>query len=149
MPFPTRGWPPPAATGLRSFRVYLTGTATADFEDNAFLFIDVTGANTINPLPVVEPGEDVSDPSYSGPHDVGSPPWGTGDNGSEGSAGEKPAIWSSHIAISATGGAVEFSFDGVNVHGSVPSGERYEFSDRYEAGISVRGAGSDYTIEAW
>lgn len=46
MSFPA-GWPPVAnASGVRSIRVYWTGTATAAFDDNAKLFKDVTGAWT-------------------------------------------------------------------------------------------------------
>lgn len=142
MAFPVRGWPPPPATAIKSLRVRIAGSGTASFSDNAYLWIDVVGANPYTPLPVVEPGS-------STPVNVATPPVGSGDNGSDGSAGPYPAIWASHISIEATGGDVEFSFDGTNIHGKVLAGQRREFSDRYEAGIAVRGAAATFVIEAW
>lgn len=38
MAFPT-GWPPPIASGMYSLRFAETGTTTANFSDNAFLFV--------------------------------------------------------------------------------------------------------------
>jgi len=46
MPFPL-GWPPRPATSVRSLRFYVTGTATANFRDNAFLFRDANKALTV------------------------------------------------------------------------------------------------------
>jgi len=43
MPFPA-GWPPRPASSRRSLRFYATGTASANFEDNAFLFRDANYA---------------------------------------------------------------------------------------------------------
>jgi hypothetical protein len=58
-------------------------------------------------------------------------------------------IWSTAIRISNTGAAaLEFSFDGTNVHGSVPAGEIREYTSRIEAGVAVRGL-TDFEIEAW
>lgn len=145
MPFP-EGWPPKPATGVKSLRIRITGSGTADFADNAYLWIDqVAASNPFTPLPIVEPGGGVSKPGYTGPHNVDTPPVGSGVD----SDGNKGSIWSSHIAIEATGGALEFSFDGTTIHGIVPDGQRYEFSDRYEAGICVRGASATFVIEAW
>lgn len=58
MPFPT-GWPAPFPTGRRSIRFLRTGTATANYSDNAFLFIDDAGANPFTPTPYVEPGDEL------------------------------------------------------------------------------------------
>ena len=38
MPFPANGWPPRPATAARTFRFFESGTGTANFSDNAFLF---------------------------------------------------------------------------------------------------------------
>jgi hypothetical protein len=62
----------------------------------------------------------------------------------------KEMVWASNIRIvNAGGGDLEISFDGVNVQGLVPSGEIYEYNERYEAGIAVRGNGVTFVIEAW
>jgi len=59
------------------------------------------------------------------------------------------AVHSQAIAITNAGAALlEFSFDGVNVHGAVPAGARHVFGDRHEAGIAVRGVAA-FVIEAW
>ena len=71
MAFPSEGWPPRPPSGTRSIRFYATGTGTANFSDNAFLFIDGTNANPFVPLPVVPPGS-------TAPVALGSFPVGTG-----------------------------------------------------------------------
>jgi hypothetical protein len=38
MPFPANGWPPRPASAARTFRFFESGTGTANFSDNAFLF---------------------------------------------------------------------------------------------------------------
>jgi hypothetical protein len=142
MPFPVRGWPPAPSTGTKSIRVRIAGSGTASFADNAYLFVDVVGANPFTPLPVVQPGS-------STPVNLGLPPNGTGDNGSAGSDGPYPAIWCSNLAIEAAGGNLEFSFDGTNIHGIVLAGERRVYNFRYESGIAVRGASATFVVEAW
>ena len=137
MPFP-EGWPPRKPSGIRSIRFYVTGTGSANFDDNAFLFSDGVGANSHTPLPVVEPGssEDVTleaNPMAGGQNDLGAP---------------KPMAFSKFVQITAASAAVEFSFDGINVHGTVPAGERRTM-ERYEAGISIRGVGATFVVEAW
>jgi hypothetical protein len=57
--------------------------------------------------------------------------------------------WSRGIRItSSVGGYVEFSFDGTNVHGRIDNGSVFEYLDRYEAGIALRGSGT-FVLEAW
>ena len=139
MPFPV-GWPPRPTTGRKSLRFYVTGTSTTNFEDSAYLFVDGVGANPYTPLPVVDPGSSTvvtlpSTPYGSGEGDVGSP---------------KAMIYASTIAVRSLGGALEISFDGVNIAGTVAAGELRIFRDRYEAGISVRSAGgAGFEVEAW
>lgn len=138
MPFPPEGWPPRLPTGKRSIRFYVTGTATANFADNAWLFSQQTGANTYTPLPVVKPGsiDPVSVPN----------PSGTGRQADDPIA----AIWSQTIRICNDGGGVlEYSFDGTNIHGKVLANEAFTYRNRFEAGISVRGASAVFRIEAW
>ena len=136
MPFPTEGWPPRTATGVRSIRFYATGTATAAFADNAFLFAAGAGANPYTPLPNIAPGSNTTAavPNSSGGGRTGSDPI--------------PAIFSGNLRITAVGGDCEFSFDGTNTHGKVLSGQSATYRNRYEAGIAVKGSGT-FHIEAW
>ena len=134
MAFPA-AWPPRVASGLRSIRFYATGTATGNFSDNAFMFLDGAGANPFTPLPVIDP---------SVPTVVPPTPSGTGV-----ATGGSPApqIWAGNIRIVAAS-ALELSFDGVNVQGKVAAGTDVTYRNRYEAGIAVRGSGV-FTVEAW
>jgi len=150
MPFPD-GWPPRAPSGVRTLRAYVAATATANYSDRAYLFIDLTGANPFTPLPDVRPGEDVSAPDYSGPHVVPIAPAGTGERGDD----PKAMIWSQAIQIQNFGAtAIYYSFDGTNDHGQVPpaaSGIPGEviMKDRHEAGIAIRGSGNNFAVTAW
>jgi hypothetical protein len=56
MAFPD-GWPPRRASGRRSIRFYKAGTLTANYADNAFLFIDEPSANTFTPVPYIRAGD--------------------------------------------------------------------------------------------
>jgi hypothetical protein len=141
MPFP-EGWPPRTGSGRKSIRFYQTGTATADFADNGYLFVDGTGANTYIPLPVVPPGS-------SAAVDVSAPPIGTGENDV---GAPKAMIFANTISIHNTGGtnALEFSFDGTDVHGTVPANTHRIYRNRLEAGIAIRSAsGTTFVVEAW
>lgn len=154
MAFPT-GWPGRAPSGHRSIRFYQAGTSTANFSDNAFLFINGTGANPYAPLPELLPGGERTNIV------VPPTPFGTGvsklNANPDPAAGPTlappiPLIWCRALLIkAAAGGAVEFSFDGVNVHGSVTASTERLYFDRFEAGIAVRGAGGSplFVIEAW
>lgn len=150
MPYPT-GWPPRVASGQRNIRFYVADTATAAFSDRAYLFGDQLTANTYVPLPDIRPGEDVSAPDYSGPHDIGANPQGTGQHGDD----PHPMIWSENIRILNFGATnIEFSFDAAGtVQGVVPpqtaNGPGEVIMERSEAGIAIRGAGNDFVVEAW
>ncbi len=142
MAFPTN-WPPRVATNQRSIRFYVTGTATALFSDNGYLFIDGVGANTYTPLPVIAPGSNASVvvPNNAGTGVVvGGQPVG----------GSPPAmIWSGTILINnASAAALEFSFDGTNVHGRLLANTSVVYRNRFESGIAVRGLGT-FWVEAW
>jgi hypothetical protein len=151
MAFPA-GWPPRPAEGRRSFRFYVTGTATANFSDNAYLFIDGAGANTITPLPYVAPGSNA-------PVSIGTQPTGTGQDvhdanilaSSGNQAVPKSMIWCQTIRLCNDDGAnyLEYSFDGTNVHGKLLKSEQVLYRVRFEAGISVRGTTNAFRIEAW
>lgn len=147
MPFPN-GWPPRSGSGRMSIRFYQTGTATAIFSDNGYLFVDGVGANPYTPMPVVLPGDDVSRFPQPAPTVVPTVPAGTGENDID---SPKAMIWSYAILITNTGAnPLEFSFDGTNVHGLVPAGEFREYSHRSEAGIALRSsAGTTFVVEAW
>lgn len=151
MAFPV-GWPPRPSPGYRSLRFFVEGTATLDFEDNAFLFIDGVGANPYAPLPVVRPGDDLSRfPQPAATVIPNSGPFGGGEN-DPGSV--KAMIWSFQLQIRMKAGArLEFSFDGVNVHGVILAGDAstpLPFQ-RSEAGIAIRGGagGETFVVEAW
>ena len=138
MPVPT-GWPPRTASGMKNIRFFLRGTTGGDFDANAYLFADQASANPYSPLPVVRPGEDVSAPDYNGPHDIGTNPQGTGQEGDD----PHPMIWSECILVVNDGTTdLEISFDAINVHGAVAAGTERLYCDRREAGIAVRGGGA-------
>lgn len=139
MPFPAQGWPPRLPSGIRSIRFYKTGTATANFQDNAWLFSEGTTPTTYTPMPVVTPG---SNAPVAVPNSTGG--------GTVSASDPVPMVWSGNIRISNDGGGdLEYSFDGTNVHGKVKANESLAYRNRYEGGISVRGASAVFRIEAW
>jgi len=156
MAFPT-DWPPRPAEGRRSIRFYAEGTTTDDFEDTAFLFKAGVGANTYVPLPVVAPGSTA--PVEIGNRSAGFTPAGTGANDADDPTAMLTAqtiMISYDVPAVPTGELLEYSFDGVNVHGVLHEGEHLYYRDRYEAGIAVRGVPIapdtgvvPYRIEAW
>ena len=154
------GWPPRPAEGRRSIRFFAEGTATALYEDTAYLFIDGIGANPYVPLPYVAPGSNTV--VAVGTNLVGGTPWGTGQNihdvNLNAPAGEqavpKAMIWAGTIRVcndAALGSGLDlyFSFDGLNDHGKVLPQEQVIYRIRYEAGIAFRGAGAAFRVEAW
>ena len=157
MAFPN-GWPPRVATGRRSIRVYITGTATAAFSDNAYLFSQVPSANTFQPTPYVPAGQESAAPGWA-PTNLPLPPMGGGRNPNDAVPDPRlnpavppppvPMIWSNSIKISNNGAApLFFSFDGVNIHGVVAANTVFWYWNRYEAGIALQGS-SAFVVEAW
>lgn len=145
MAFPD-AWPPRVATSVRSIRFFTSGTATANFSDRAFMFLDAS--NVMTPMPYVPPGGGPSGTNFVAP----ITPTGTGSQSvSMGiTTTAKPQLWSGNIRVCNDGGApLEFSFDGTAIHGRVLPGEQLSYRNRYEAGIAVRGAGVAFRIEAW
>lgn len=156
MPFPAT-WPPRGASGTRSIRFYKTGTTTALFSDNGYIFADTTSANPYVALPFVPPGGERVTAA------IGSPPIGGGrdahDANSDPAAGviappPPTMIWCRAIIIhNDSANAIEISFDGVNVHGFIPGGVTVvrTYFDRFEAGIALRGFGGvgGFKVEAW
>ena len=144
MAFPT-GWPPRFPSGQKNIRFFIKALATANYADRAYLFADQAGANPYVPLPVVRPGEDLSKPGYTGPHDIGTNPAGTGQHGDD----PHPMIWSAGIMIVNYGATpIQFSFDGTNDHGEIPALGEVRM-ERSEAGIAVKGSGNDFVVYAW
>lgn len=157
MAFP-EGFPARLPSGRRSIRFFVTGTATAAFSDSAYLFYDDTGANPFTPTPYVPPGAETQVVNIGNQTTSPGSPMGTGRDPRDANynipfaqqAQPKPVIWCSSLRICNDGvGDLEFSFDGTIVHGVVKSGEKLEYRNRYEGGISVRGAGLVYRIESW
>jgi hypothetical protein len=152
MPFPN-GWPPPVASAMRSLRFFASGTATANYDDNAFLFASGAGANPYTPLPYVAPGGEKTqvdigkNPQGTGadPHDVDpSYPYPPADT-----PPPVPAIYSQGICIVADGGDIKYSFDGVNDAGEVKAADLPHFYwGRHEAGIAIKGSGN-FRVIAW
>lgn len=145
MAFPA-AWPPRVPSGIRSIRFFVAGTATNNFADNAFMFIDggAGSANTFTPSPPVTTGSTTNPLT----------PTGTGSQGvaSQLTAPDRPMIWSGNIRIcNDSTGDLQFSFDGTNIHGVIKAAEVFMYRNRYEAGICVRGVGGTPTfrIEAW
>jgi hypothetical protein len=136
---------------------------TNAFGDNAWLFIETAGANTIDPLPYVKPGS--TDPVAVGDTDRAGSPMGGRQIIQDAAPVEHenppatqvqanyPQIWSGAIRIYNAGvGDLEYSFDGTNVHGYIAANQSEIFPNRFEAGICVRGvSGATPTvhIEAW
>lgn len=153
MPFPTEGWPPRPASGRRSVRIYLSGTTTANFSDNAFLFSQDPGANTFTPTPHVVPGS--SETVTNGDLTRGGSPSGGSRDPRDASPIPPPVpmIWCNTMRIMNDGAAdIEFSFDGTIVQGLLKAGEKLEYRERMEAGISIRapgGTGVAWRLEAW
>lgn len=139
MPFPA-AWPPRVASGRRSIRFFVSGTGTASFEDNAYMFLDGAGANTFTPSPNVPygSGSAVSNPLT---------PTGTGNTQAP---VIYPQIWAGTIRVYNDGSApLEFSFDGTDIHGRLLGGEVFSYRNRFEAGIALRGNGVAFRVEAW
>lgn len=154
MAFPA-GWPPRPASSVRSIRFYTTGTATANFTDNGFLFASGAGANTLTPTPYVPPGGERTQAILGSATVSGSPMGGgrnTNDSNSDPRVNSPPPpvaqIWAGSIRVTATTADLEISFDGTNVQGIVKLGTSAVYLKRYESGIAVRGAGTFY-VEAW
>jgi hypothetical protein len=159
MAFPA-GWPPRPSSGARSIRFYAEGTTSADWSDNALLFIDGVKANPYLPTPYVPPGGERVQASV-GDRTVSGSPMGTGENPNDVYPGSLPnvraQIWASSIRIYNDGlGDLEFSFtsdDNLDneVHGVVLAGKEALFRMRLEAGIALRstGAATAYRVEAW
>jgi len=146
MAFPV-GWPPRPASGMRSIRFFTSGTATANFSDNGFLFINGSGANTFTPLPNIEYGSNTTMTVPLTPQGTGAATVASGMVG-----GPVPLIWAYAIRVCNDGAnALEISFDGTNVHGRLLTGEEYTYYKRHEAGIAVRyvGGATTFRIEAW
>lgn len=144
MPFPT-GWPPPSQPGRGpSLRFYVAAAATANFEDRAYNFAAGAGANPLSPLPTVS--------ATNTPNPTELPV--SSDEVPQNPAGTVPSggvLYCVAIRIINDDGAVtlEYSFDGVTVHGKVLPGEVYLYRARAEAGIAFRGNGADFRCEAW
>jgi hypothetical protein len=167
MSLPT-GWPPRPATGLRSIRVFLSGTSlTANFADNAYLFNSITGANTFLPTPIVpEPLGPGLTPTAVGTTQTTGVPMGGGSPVerqlsppppgfvSPVAPTTTPMIWTHELRIYNDGtGILEFSFDGTNIHGRIFAGENAHYTFRFEAGISLRyasgSASGAWRVEGW
>lgn len=154
MPLP-EGFPLRPPSSGRSYRIYHRfGALSASFADNAIVFSSIAGADTRIAPPVVAPGsrQDVvlGTMAVPGPA-TGSARHGKASPPTDNRADPVVMIYPQTIAITNEGGApLEFSFDGDTVHGYVPAGARYEYKDRREGGIAVRGAGvTGCRIEAW
>ena len=169
MPFPTDGsWPPPRCPGVRSLRIYVADTVVSGsvFADNTnhWLFHALDPGYT-------DTGDIEAAGGKFGSYLKPGPPFGGNRAPSPGTTlrttnatitdrtqdpPPPPFIHSQYIRITnlntTTGEDLEFSFDGVNVHGYVPAGESRVYDDRREAGIAIRpvaAADTDFILEVW
>lgn len=148
MPFPV-GWPPRPEEGMRNIRVFIEGETEGDFENKAFLFFDVVGAVQTVPTPIVEPGSTET-------VNLGTPPFGGGVSTPD---DPKPQIWSDNVRVVNLDPTnfLEFSFDGVNVHGKIGPESGLSYRNRSEGGIALRGKSPanvivdnvPFIVEAW
>jgi hypothetical protein len=150
MAFPV-GWPPKPTDTIRSFRFYQSGTTTANFSDNAWLFGDAATVN--QPLPYVAPG--------SLAPVVVPQSWGGGQNPNDAANGvavPKRTLVGRFFRIyndaaAGSGAIIEFSFDGTTVHGTVYENSVNEYEDRAESGLCIRTkfgtANSPFRVEGW
>ena len=140
------GWPPRPCSGARSIRVYITGMATSDYADNAFIFAQQAGANTYKPTPIVPAGAESTPVAYGDLTAGGSP---MGGNAPILSTDPATMIWAHSIRISNDSSSdLTFTFDGTNAAGLVKANTQTQYDFRYEAGIAVKGSGA-FRVEAW
>lgn len=158
MPFPP-GWALnqglPLPSGRRSLRFFVAASTTANFEDRAWNFAvaPVAGnALQVPPSVKIEPGDEVA--SGSAPSGVVSTPMG-GQRNLAPSAHAAPVTTQAAYGLRVCndgGTAIEFSFDGANVHGVVLPNSEETFLNRLETGISVReplGGTIAFRVFAW
>lgn len=161
MPFPP-GWDAaagrglPLPSGVRSMRFFASGNTTANFADAAWNFAvsPAGGADRsmmIPTAPRVDPGDEVASGAPVTPV-VSSP---------IGGQTTAPALQYTPVTTQAAyairihndgAASIEFSFDGITVHGVVRTGEKLEYRRRFETGIALRGAGGvavAFRVEAW
>lgn len=145
-------------TGRRSLRFFASGTATADYGDTAYLFINGAGANPFSPTPYVAPGAETQVVNVGNQTTGSGVPMGTGRNVHDVNqdlpfAIQPPPValtWSQAIRVCNDGGGnLYYSFDGTNDHGMLKANEEFVYRHRYEAGICFRGAGVAFRVEAW
>ena len=159
MPFPA-GWPPRKPSNVRTLRFRQTGTTSANWDDNAYLFAaggnaDAGTANPFTATPYIRPGDTTTVVNVTTPMGGGRQAADAFPLSSTGTS--VPMVWSTTIYIRNTGASpLEFSFsaddNGDNeIHGVVPANTTREFRDRIEAGIALRtpGGTTTFEVEAW
>lgn len=132
MAFPP-GWPPRPSSGSRSIAVLIEGTADASYENNAYLFYNVPGANPFVPQPYVAPGDEKKNVPLSA---FGPLPLGTGRIKED--ASFRPDVFR---RVSGAGTATSFAASGTTVTYTDNSGETYDLNDLNKE-IRITGATS-------
>lgn len=148
----------PLPSGRRSLRFFKTAAATANFADSAYNFaVPGSGSGTdaslqVPPSVKVEAGDE---------RGSGSPASGTVSTPMGGQRDVAPASQAAPVTTQAAyairicndgAGALEYSFNGTDVHGLIKANEQPVYLQRYEPGIAVRGvagATPTFRIEAW
>jgi hypothetical protein len=135
----------------------VSGTAGANFSDTAYVFANLAGVSTVQPLPYVAPGSTAA--VAIGDLTTPGTPMGGGTNAHDADltkpVGQQavPAayVWCRYLRICNDSGStdLEFSFDGTNIHGRLKPGEKLDYNTRYEGGIALRGNGAAFRVEAW
>lgn len=132
MAFP-EGWPPRPSSASRSIAVLIEGTADASYENNAYLFYNVAGANPFVPQPYVAPGDEKRNIPLTA---TGPLPLGTGRIAED--ASFRPDVFR---RVSGAGTATSFAASGTTVTYTDNSGETYDLNDLNKE-ILIRGATS-------
>lgn len=151
MPVPP-GWPSRPPTGYSCLRFFKLVATTTTFADNAWMFSSMMFNKA---LPYVAPGS-------SAPVDLSPGVIGGGQDPHDAVGGVPvpvPVATAGTIRIcndapAGTGSALEYSFDGVTVHGVLFDGEEFVYRNRHESGISVRSRPATAApiaarVEAW
>ena len=171
MPFPD-GWNtdlnlgplgPRKPTDIKSIAAFAKGATTADFADNAILWIDITGANPHTPTPALSASKPITSPPF-GTLEYGAIHLGTGQGAFDVNNPNNPypllppqpkaQIFCATVYVKNDGvNIIEVSFDGFNVHWELLAGESFIWRDRYVAGIALRfpagSAAGAFRVQAW
>ncbi len=148
-----------AIAGVAGFAAVATGTGadSLQFNEGPTPFFG-GGGMPVFPTPFVPPGGATTQARVGIPQIASGSPMGIGSSPRDADLGAAmlaqaepvPMAWSYAMRISNLGATnpIDFSFDGINVHGTISVSSDHVYWDRIESGIALRGV-SAFRIEAW